>query len=245
MVAFNKPAEAPVVPPAAVAADGKQRISHPPKDEPILVSTPPRKAFRAEVEKAVNHIALSPGQGSRLSPLTQKALAGARDKLLAIQKEATGSDDPASVFRQGVLKVLETPLGIPFRQEYGRLLTSTILGIPYGEPSLYINAINALTLLAVHSLAEDKYGNVQRDVSGIMRTMTAATRQLETFRNQLPRHWTDVGGDRNCPEVDSILAALKDGLGQLIQEFGPYSRDLKLSLADMRLAREAAGIVEK
>jgi len=30
----------------------------------------------------------------------------------------------------------------------------------------------------------------------------------------------------------------------LVEAFGPYARDLRLSLGDMRLAREAAGIVK-
>lgn len=211
------------------------------KDDPIFVSTPPRRSFRTEVEKAVGQVARSPDQKLLLSSVAQKAVEAAKDTHLSLLK-STGYGDTSSLLREVVQRVLETPLGIPFRQEYSRRVTSTVLGTPYGEPSLYINAINALSLLSVHSLSEDKFGNVQRDVASIIRTFSSAVRKLETFKAQLPPHWTDVKRRRNCPEVDEVLAALRDSLAQLIQEFGPYSRDLRLTLMDMRLAREAAGV---
>lgn len=234
------PAVAPTT--SAAPAPEKRRSTQPPKQDAILQSTPQKNTFRNEVEKVVNHIATDPSQPSQLSPLAKKAMASAKEGLLHMSKEATGSDDPQSLFKDVALQVLNTPLGWPFRQRFSRRLTAVVLGTPYGEPSLYVNAINALSQLAIQSLKEDKYGNVQRDVATIIRTFTNVTCKLESFKQGFPVHWTDVEKKRECPEVEAILQALRDGLTNLIEAFGPYARDLRLSLTDMRLAKETAGI---
>jgi nucleoporin NDC1 len=238
---YDKPPQPP--PSAAVVpVEPKTRTTEPPKEAPIFQSTPQKKAFRNEVEKAVNQVTTSPGQGSQLSPLAKKAMATAKEQLLKLQKEATGSDDPRGLIRDYALKVLNSSVGWPFRQEYARRLVHTVFGSPYGEPSLYINAIYALNQLAVRSLTEDKYGNVQRDIATIIRTLTTVTKKLDSFKTTLPTHWTDVEGKRESPEVSALLDVLRETLSQLILEFGPYARDLRLTLTDMRLAKEAAGV---
>lgn len=223
----------------------KQRITQPPKEGEIFQSTPQKKSFRAEVEKTLTKVATSPTQGSQLSPAAKKALATAKQQFLEVGKAATGSEDPQNFFIDLALKVLHSPIGWPFRQEYSRRLNKAVLGEPYGEPSLLINATNALGQLAVHSLNEDKYGNVQRDVAAIIRTLTSVTKKLENFKSTLSVSWTDVEKKKASPEVDSVLEALKIALGELVQAFGPYARDLRLSLTDVRLAKEAAVIEAK
>lgn len=221
------------------------RITQPLRNDDVLVPASKRKSFRGEVEKVVGQVATSPGQPSRLSPIAQKAVADVKGTLSAIRQEVAGSGQPDSPFQIKMRQLIASPVGWPFRQEFGRRLTAAVLGGPYGEPSLYINAVTALTKLSVHSLTEDRYGNVQRDVSSIIRVFTATIKKLEAFKAGFPPHWTDVGGSKEAPEVDSILEALKLGLDQLIAEFGPYSKDLRLSLTDMRLAREAIGVTSQ
>lgn len=231
--------------PVAQAREEKQRVSAPPKDEPIFVSTPPKKSFRDEVEKAVGRAATEPGQVSRLSPLAKKAMAEAKGTFLALQRETTRSDNVSSSLQSFAKKALELPIfGSLFRQDFNTRLLAAILWTPYGEPSLYINAAVSLSLLSAHSLTEDKFGNVQRDIPSIIRTFTSVVKKLEGFKAAFPMHWTDVTSARQSPGIDEILDVLKDGLGQLISEFGPYSRELRLSMTDMRLAREAAGVPE-
>ena len=219
-----------------------QRVTQPLRNEDVLIPASKRKSFRGEVEKVVSQVVTSPGQPSRLSPIAQKAVTDVKGTLSAIRQEVTGSGEAESPFQIQMRKLIASPVGWAFRQEFGRRLTAAVLGGPYGEPSLYINAATALTQLSVQSLTEDRYGNVQRDVSSIIRTFTATIKKLEAFKASFPAHWTDVGGSREAPEVDLILEALKLGLNQLITEFGPYSKDLRLSLTDMRLAREAVGV---
>lgn len=220
----------------------KKRTTDPPKDDDIFVSVPQRNDLRTRVEKGISQVATSPGRGSQLSPMAKKAAETAKQQLVRMQVEATGTADTQSLLRDLAGRVLRSGAGWPFRQHYRRRLAHVVLGAPYGEPSLYVNAACALSLLAVHSLREDKYGHVQRDVAAVVRALTGVVKKLEKFRAELPTHWTDVEGRRECPEVDEVLDALRDALRRLIEAFGPYARDLRLSLADMRHAREAAGL---
>ena len=40
--------------------------------------------------------------------------------------------------------------------------------------------------------------------------------------------------------MDKVVNALKTGLGEVVAKFEPYSNDLRLTLSDVRLAKEAA-----
>ncbi|CAK7207647.1 hypothetical protein SEUCBS139899_010458 [Sporothrix eucalyptigena] len=219
-----------------------RRLTKPVRDDPILVATPQKKkSFSTEMEKMVNKVAIDPQNSPRLSPLTKQVLQDARKRLQDVQRDISGPENPNSSLQNVVRQILALPVvGWPFRLTFQNRITAAVLGGPYGEPSVYVNAINALSLLAVHSLQEDKFGNVQRDVATIIREFTRVTRKLDSFKTLFPLHWTDVEAERTCPEVDSILDALKDGLTDLIGSFGAYSRDLRLSQTDMRLAEEAA-----
>jgi nucleoporin NDC1 len=119
-------------------------------------------------------------------------------------------------------------------------MAAIVLGQPYGDVGVIVDAIDALTRFAVCSLKEDKYGNVQRDVKLIIRTFTNTVTKLEDFKKSIGVHWTDIEKIQESPETDTILVALKSGLEKLIEAFGDYSEDLRLSQSEMRMAREAA-----
>lgn len=156
------------------------------------------------------------------------------------QKEEVTAQGFSAVFKDWATWFLRTNFGGPFRQEYRRRIRTVVLGSPYGDVGIIVDAIDSLTRFAVKSLKEDKYGNVQRDVKLIIRTFTTTVTKLEKFKDTLEFHWTDVEKKRESPEVDTILAALKGGLNELIHAFGDYSEDLRLSQSEMRMAREAA-----
>ncbi|CAK7223624.1 hypothetical protein SBRCBS47491_005273 [Sporothrix bragantina] len=224
------------------SAEEVKRLTKTVRDDPILVATPQkRKSFSSEMEKMVNKVAVDPQNSQRLSPLTKQVLQDARKRLQDVQRDISGPENPNSSLQNVVRRVLSLPIvGWPFRLTFQNRITAAVLGGPYGEPSVYVNAINALSLMTVHSLQEDKFGNVQRDVATIIRELTRVTRKLDSFKASFPLHWTDVEAKRMCPEVDDILDAFKDGLTDLIASFGTYARDLRLSQTDMRLAEEAA-----
>lgn len=236
--------------PAALAAntqlvEEKSRLTPPVKQDPILVSTPRRRTFRTEVEKAVGNAATDPGQKPMLSPLAKKAMAEAKERLRTVQREIQGAGAANGTLREWSRTFLSSPAGWLLRQDFQRRLTAAVLGMPYGEVSLYVNAINSLSQLAVHSLAEDTYGNVQRDVPSIVRALTSTTKKLDDFIAGFPQHWTELTVDRSSRNVDEILIALREGLSELVTSFGPYRRDLRLSETDMRLAKEAAGVANQ
>jgi len=238
---YSKSPEAPikelVLPPTKEASQSSQQGSA----ESILLATPTKK--KSAIETIAGMAAVrSPGQASRLSPIVQKGYSQAKSVVDEVARQATSSEDLDSPFQKWTRRVLNSPIGAAFRQTYSRRITSVVLGTPYGEPSQFINAISALTRLALQSLAEDNYGNIQRDVASIIRTFTTVAVRLDKFKTDFPIHWTDLGGSKTCAEVDLVQATLKEALRQLIEGFGPYSRDIRLSFADMRLAREAAGM---
>ena len=214
------------------------------KEDPIFVSTPDakKKSFIREVEAEAKKAGTAGGQTSPLRPIAEKAYATAKEQI-AKGLGSTG-EDPHHLVKNTAMAVLNSPVGGMFRQEYNRYVETIVLGSPYGEPSLYINAIYALAQFSVHSLNEDKYGNVQRDVATIIRTLTTLTRKVEKFKKDTPNHWTDVKKDRKTPEVDQVLTALREALNDLVSSFEPYARDLRLSLTDVRLAKEAAALPE-
>lgn len=226
----------------------KARTTAPPKDEAIFRRQPSNKSMRSEVEHAIDQVARSPGKTpmSRLSPMAKKTWKKAKDSVLTEgQQNAFRPESMAGQFRQLALKVLQNDkIGPFFRQEYGRRLTVAILGTPSAELALYVNAVDVLGSLAVNSLGEDKFGNVHRDVPTIIRTFTNTIRKLDDFRASFPLHWTDVEAKKECPEVDALLDALRSALGKLIVEFEPYRNDLRLTLTDLRLAKEAADAPE-
>jgi nucleoporin NDC1 len=223
---------------AAAARDAASKAVN---NEQAVVQTP-AKTFKAEMDDMLKKKVTDPEQPSRLSPLVKKGAAYARDYVDDIARQATGADAADNPFQQWTQRILGSPLGQPFTQSFSRRISTVVLGEPYGEPALVINAISALTKLAVLSLTEDNYGNVQRDVASLIRAFTKIKTKLDAFKADFPMHWTDNGAARECAEVDAILETLKEALVQLVTNFGPYARDLRLTFAEVRQAREAAGM---
>ncbi|GKT49971.1 nucleoporin NDC1 [Colletotrichum spaethianum] len=239
---YGKPAAVPAVP--VQPEEVRARSSAPLKEDPIFQSKPANRTMRGEVEKALTQVGRHPGNSpvSQLSPIAKKTLRGARDKVLTKeQQEALSSPQLRNQFQTWALKVISNEyVGWIFRQQFRNRLTAVVLGTPYSELSQYVNAVDVLSLLAVHSLTEDTFGKVHKDIPTIIRTFTTVISKIEAFKANFPVHWTDVEQNRAAPEVDALIAALKTGLAQVIAEFEPYSSDLRLTRTDMRLAKEAA-----
>ncbi|KAK2026881.1 nucleoporin protein Ndc1-Nup [Colletotrichum zoysiae] len=239
---YGKPAAVPAVP--VQSEEVRARSSAPLKEDPIFQSKPANRTVRGEMEKALSQVGRHSGASpvSQLSPMAKKTLRGARDKVLSKeQQEALSSPQLKSQLQTWALKVISNEyVGWVFRQEFRNRLTAVVLGTPYSELSQYVNAADVLSLLAVHSLTEDTFGKVHKDIPTIIRTFTTVISKIEAFKSNFPVHWTDIEQNRAAPEVDALIAALKTGLAQVIAEFEPYSSDLRLTRTDMRLAKEAA-----
>ena len=202
-----------------------------------IFDTPPRATTKgAEIAQIVGNLAKSHGQSSPV-PKARRLIERAEDVVLTSQQKEAGV---GTLFKEWATKFLKTNVGVPFRQEYRRRVAAIVLGSPYGDVGVIVDAVDSLTKFAVFSLAEDQYGNVQRDVKLIIQTFTNTIMKLENFKAKVDFHWTDVERKKHSPEVDEVLNALRCGLDQLITSFGDYSEDLRLSQSEMRMAREAA-----
>ncbi|KAK5634208.1 hypothetical protein RRF57_009922 [Xylaria bambusicola] len=228
--------------PAPTPTQPRERLSQPLRANDV--SAPRHVAKTSLVANTVAQLVTSPGRtpAQDWAPVIKRKAGQVADQVLTRQqREAVQPEALRGYLGTLSLRIMALPVvGPVFQQSFGRRLAKAVLGSPYAETSVYINAAYALSRLAVHSLTEDRYGNVQRDVPTIIRTFTTVIRKLETFRDGFPTHWTDLSQNRQCPEVSEVLNALKDGLAALVEAFGPYSGDLRLSRADMRLAREAS-----
>jgi len=242
------PAAAPQFPQAQNNIPQLPRLTQPLKEgfkQPgDLFSKPskPKGASQGVVE-AVGKFAKDHGQSpsSGLSPKSRALLEKAENAVLTPeQKHTMTAQGFTGLFKDWIVWILQTRAGWPFRQEYRRKIATVILGTPYGDVGIIVDAVDALTRFSVCSLEEDKYGNVQRDVKLIIQTFTTTVTKLEAFKKSLGIHWTDVEARQESPEIDTILVALKDGLKKLVEAFGDYSEDLRLSQSEMRMAREAA-----
>lgn len=241
---YGKPPTPPPAPAEAAPQQPAPRLVQPPRNDDVWAAAPPPKGVRGTVGKVVSNVITSPGKtpAEVYLPEAKKRALEARDRLLTQeQKDMLRPENVNTLVRGLAFKVLITPtIGPVFQQLFRRRLTTAVFGQPYGELSIYVNAAYAVSKLAVSSITEDRYGNVQRDVPALIRTFTTVIKKLERFHDTLPIHWTDLNRSRECAEVEELLDALKDGLGELVTAFGQYSSDLRLTRADMRLAREAA-----
>lgn len=185
---------------------------------------------------------------TRLSPVAKKTWKQAKDQLLS--KEQQEAVSPEGIWGRvescslQLIKYLSW-FDALFRQDYRTDLAGAALGTPHAEPWLYINAVSSLTRLAVHSLGEDQFGNVHRDVPSIIRTLTQVIRKVEDLKVRVPVHWTDAGNPRESPEVEQVLDALRAGLTEIVASFEPFSHDLRLTPGDLRLAKAAMKVAEK
>ncbi|KAI0882667.1 nucleoporin protein Ndc1-Nup [Annulohypoxylon maeteangense] len=240
---YGKP-PAPPAAPAAAAPQPAVRVVQPPKTDNVWATAPSQNGLRNSLGRVARNVVTSPGKTPAdvyLPEAKKVAREAAEHFLTEEQRNALSPQGVSGLIQTISLRIINLPrVGQLFQQVFSRRLTTIVLGQPHGELSIYINAAYALSKLAVSSLTEDKYGNVQRDVPAIIRTFTTVIKKLERFRDNLPAHWTDPVQNRECPEVDELLDALKEGLGELIAAFGRYSSDLRLTRADMRLAAEAA-----
>lgn len=236
--AYGKPLVAPA--PVKAPEVPKPRVSAPLKQGEIFTKS---GVSRSGVEKAWDQIARSPGTSpmAELSPIAKKTWQQTRDRMLSKgQQEAVSKESLRSFVDQAVSYLIQLEgIGGIFRQDFKTEFAAAVLGQPYAEPTLYIHATQALCQLAVHSLEDDQFGNVHRDVPSIVRTLTTLITKVSALQDRFPMHWTDNTGRRESPEVEQVVDAMRQGLDQVITRFEPYANDLRLTLTDIRLAKEA------
>ncbi|KFA67080.1 hypothetical protein S40285_02993 [Stachybotrys chlorohalonatus IBT 40285] len=236
---YGKPA--PIAAAEPIPEEPRKRVSAPLRDDPIFTNG---GSARGGAAKSLEQVARAPGTttpAARLSPVVKRTWANAKDQVLSKeQQEAMSPEHLRGQANQWAIGLMQVPaMAALFQRQFRNEFAGTVLGTPHGEPLLYINAATTLSELAVRSLTDDKFGQVHRDVPTIVRTLTSVIEKTETLKLKYPTHWTDTTGNRECPEVDEVLDAVRNSLAQVVAKFEPYSNDLRLSSADIRYAKEA------
>lgn len=240
---YGKP---PAPPPAPPAEEPRQRVSAPISDANILTPEKPKAGAAATAKEVVKVITsgskTSPTPFSELQPLARKGWDQTKDHVLSKeQQQAMSPDNVWGQIQRSTLWAMKFEwFRALFQQQFRTEIAAAVLGSPHAEPTLYIHAVNALSQLSVHSLGEDQFGNVHRDVPTIIRTFTAVIQKVEAFKQSFPVHWSDTSGTREAPEIEQVLEAMRAGLGQVVTSFEPFRHDLRLSPGDLRHAKEAA-----
>lgn len=229
-------------------------IATPLKDDPILTRAPPPATRIDKVEQSVGDFARKQGQKHSESTFDFSPL-GLTLWLFRFCVDNTLSPETKQKFKKSQLKqefdkykleLVKSPLGVPFRQPIKRRAAATLLGSPYGDLSIIVNAVESISRLATSSVEDDSYGKAQADIANIIKSFTRTINNLEHFKKSLKPHWTDVEaerhtGEENFEEANVLLRALRSELAQLVEVFDQYANDLGLSYKDMREAKEAKG----
>lgn len=141
-----------------------------------------------------------------------------------------------------------SPMGWFFRNSLRRTANVQVFSHPYSRSFALSNAITALTNLTVHSIEEDVAGMYQREVPEIIRSFSAALKAVQAYIAGLEPHWTDVETlalpeekRREVPEVEELVAELKEGLSKVVGRFGEYAEGIGMSRTEMREVKKLVG----
>ncbi|KGM91489.1 uncharacterized protein PADG_12421 [Paracoccidioides brasiliensis Pb18] len=195
-----------------------------------------------------------------LSPEQKKRISSSAQELKLLTGPPTNRKTGRPATHPIIHQILSSLVGMPFRQSYARRLRILVLGTPYSSLAPIVSVVESLTRLLIASLREDQFGKVQQDIATVVRLFTETVTVLDTFTSVgeggLDIHWTDVDfpseadvdGEaqkqaRKVEEVEIIKEALRGGLAELLDAFKLYLEDVGISEKDLRMAREAAGLV--
>lgn len=251
---FQNPQARNPPPQQPAALQSLPRLSTPLKHDPILNNGLPPQSRRDMIGSSIGAMAKSYGQSpprkrpssSAIQPQAERYLSAARNKLLTQgQQETFAPSNLKARLHRYLVRFLHSPLGAPFRQPRRRRVCAIVLGSPHSQFLPIVDAIDALSHLAIASLTEDRYGRVAPDIPVLIRTYIRTAKTLDAFQRDLPPHWTDVGPqeaekERKVDEVDVVLRALREGLVTVLQGFEPYLKDIGMSGTEIKDARMVA-----
>lgn len=222
----------------------KQRIVQPLREKNVFNAPPRPSSARDAITNGVGSVAKSIGSSPGQNPMSRNAQKmidyGANKILTPEQQQNLNKTGLAQRINQYVMRFLRSPLGVLFRRPFRRRVNAIVFGTPYSQASNLHHAIRSLSKLVVSSLREDNIGEVQKDVRQIIQVFTTTIQNIQALVQALPPHWTDVDfNKREVPEVDELVAELRNGLEQIVISFGEYADALGLSRTELRAAKEA------
>lgn len=236
-------------PPAAPSQpSSRQPITQPLKQEPNLFQpAPPPQGVLGLVGSGAKAIGNSPGTGYK--PVLQAADWAISKGEKALPPSAVNAVQPDNLKSQAnalLKRVVALPfIGSFFRQTFAKRASAVICGAPYSHTATIVAATRSLALLVTHSLKEDKFGEVQKDVASIIRAYNTTVSSINSFISQLQPHWSDVEFTpetrQHVEEVEMIKEALIDGLKAMVGGFGEFAGSIGLSGADLGQAKMLLG----
>lgn len=84
------------------------------------------------------------------------------------------------------------------------------------------------------------------DVPTLIRIYVRTIQSIQTFIEGMPVHWTDVEfkeEDRRVEDVEIVLECMKQGLGEMVEAFGKYAKELGLGREETQVAKRLGGAV--
>ncbi|KAA8908122.1 nucleoporin protein Ndc1-Nup, partial [Sphaerosporella brunnea] len=186
------------------------------KTENIFVQT----SSRSPVRDLMAMVQSTDGGSSPAAALRQR---------LPLPESLSASTSQISVvdsMKNTIIPLLSSPYGKPFRQTVQRVTSGAI-----PNPRIPKDAITALGNMVIASLAEDEYGNVQRDVRAILESFCATLDTLKRYVANPPLHWTDTEA-REAPhlvyleEPTMLIQQLEKTLREITLAFEPFMDEL-------------------
>ncbi|KAF5116792.1 hypothetical protein DV454_001476 [Geotrichum candidum] len=127
-----------------------------------------------------------------------------------------------------VQSLLESEMLYPLRFTISRRARQII-----PNPSLTVVGVSALSALVCHSIEDDQYGMVQKDIASILDRLVDAHRMLRKFIDTPPVHWSNphekVDSKRDLADVLQVLDAVDEAFTNIVHEFYDYLPSLGLS----------------
>lgn len=224
----------------------------------VSVMIPPQEThgITNQLQKRIESFARSPGKTplSELSPRAKMIAKEVTDHYLTPEQQATLQPSKVSeLIFNNLARTLEYPfVGRFVCTRFGRRLANAIFGDGDNiqgsgvDVSIYVNVVMALSQLATHSLREDSFGNVQRDVVDLIRLFSGTAEKVLRFRNDFREQWLDAKikvnnhgerVDKKCEEAELFLDALRQGLEALLGTFEVYAPELRLRSGDIKAAK--------
>lgn len=135
--------------------------------------------------------------------------------------------------------LLDSDVGYPLRFTVERRARKLV-----PNPTLTSMSVLALAQLVCHSLDEDQYGTVQKDVPMILQTLYEAMVALQNFIDNPPVHWSNNKEKQKITQskdalaskepfelkhIRDVMQAIDEGFTLIVDEFWKYLPCLQLS----------------
>ena len=131
--------------------------------------------------------------------------------------------------------IKQSPIAWLFKSTNAAKINAIVLGAPFGNAAILVDAIEAVTRMLIASLQEDLYGNAIKGVPATVKQFTTSITLIETFIKANPP------GNGDINEVEIVLGRLKAGLRELLSAFQTFLNDTALGIGELNAAKRASG----